>query len=54
MKKIVCRHNFRKQLALVLIGLFSLFVFGVCFAADPQENDPAAAEETVPIESTLR
>ena len=50
MKKIVCRHNLRKPLAFVLIGLFSLFVFGVCFAAYPQEHDSAAAEETVPIE----
>ena len=50
MKKIVCRHNLRKPLAFVLIGLFSLFVFVVCFASDSQENDSAAAEETVPIE----
>ena len=50
MKKIVYRHNLRKQLTFVLIWLFSLFVFGVCVAADPQENDPAVAEETVPIE----
>ncbi|MBT8329564.1 MAG: pilus assembly protein PilP [Desulfofustis sp.] len=43
-------HYFRKQLALVSIGLFAFFLFQVCFAADPQNDDAIAPEEATPIE----
>ncbi len=46
----VNRHNSRKRLVLVSIVLFSFFLFQVCLAADPQNDETAATEETVPVE----
>ena len=43
-------RSFRKNTVLVLTVLFSLFLIPVCIAADSQEGDSAAPEETVPIE----
>ncbi|MEJ2136332.1 MAG: pilus assembly protein PilP [Desulfofustis sp.] len=43
-------HNSWKRRALVSIGLFSFFLFQVCLAADPQNDENAAPEEAVPIE----
>ena len=43
-------YRFRRSMALVLTGLFSLFLIPVCLAADPQGSDSGVPEETVPIE----
>jgi type IV pilus assembly protein PilP len=43
-------HIIRKNIVIVWTGLFSLFLFQVCFAADPQNDDAASPEEAVPIE----
>jgi type IV pilus assembly protein PilP len=43
-------HKSRKLLLFISVGLFSLFLFQVCFAADPQDDNAAAPEETTPIE----
>ena len=46
----VNHHNSRKRLVLVSIVLFSFFIFQVCLAADPQNDETAVTEETVPVE----
>ena len=38
------------MLAFVSAGLFSFFLFQVCFAAEPQNSDSSTPEETAPIE----
>ncbi len=51
MNMIIWRNHYcKKSLSTSLIGLASFFLFHVCFAADSQEGEQAAPEETVPIE----
>lgn len=50
MNMIACCHSLRRSTAIAVIGFFSLFLLPVCFAADPQEGEAAAPEETTPIE----
>jgi type IV pilus assembly protein PilP len=47
-------HSSKKILALVSAGLFSVFLFQVCLAADSQSDATTEPEETVPIEIEQR
>ena len=49
MNKIVCCHRFRKTAGIAIVGFLSLCFSHVCFAADPQDGEMAAPEETEPV-----
>ncbi len=49
MNKIVCCHRLQKTAGIAFIGFLSLCLSHICFAADPQEGEGAAPEETEPI-----
>ena len=53
-KKIFPYPKKQPLLLFVIMGVISLFIFQVCFAADPQNNEASAPEETEPIEIEKR